>query len=238
MMVAAEGRTVASPHAVLATLLTDLVAPVVFYYLLRVTGAGIYTSLLISAIMPVATAVVRLIRHRRIDGFAVYTASVMIAGALVSLIGGSPRFLLAREGWLTGMTGAWFIVSLFLGRYPLGFAFSRPFLEGRLARRGVPPDWDELWDGLPRFRRLWHVTTVLWGVGLFVDAVARVVMAYCLPIDTVPALSASLYALTSAVLLVVTNLCYWSAGLFDSHSALYAPFERLEAPSVDVRWPQ
>ncbi|WP_051898917.1 VC0807 family protein [Sciscionella sediminilitoris] len=222
-------RTTAAPpqqsgRQTLINLVTDLILPVVLYYVLRSTGMGIYASLLISAAIPAAIAIVRLIRTRHIDGLAVYAVTVMVLGAIVSLIAGSPRFMLAREGWLTGFTGLWFLISVGFGRRPLAFLYSRPFLEGRLTRRGVPGDWDQLWTQLPGFRRIWRIATVMWGIGLLGDAVLRVLMAYTLPVDTVPALSTPLYTVTSVVLLFATNIYYRFAGLFDGRSALYASF--------------
>ncbi|QIS18231.1 VC0807 family protein [Nocardia terpenica] len=213
-----------SGRRMLLELLTDLVLPTVLYYVLRHAGMGMYMSLLISAAIPAAIAVVRLIRNRRVDGVALYAVTVMVLGAVISLIAGSPRFMLAREGWLTGITGLWFLVSVRFGRRPLAFLYSRPVLERRLTRRGVPGDWEQLWEQLPGFRRIWRVATVLWGLALLGDAVVRVLMAYSLPVDTVPALSTPMYTVTSVVLLIVTNTYYRFAGLFDGDSALYASF--------------
>lgn len=203
--------------------LVDLAVPIALYYGLRTAGAGLYVSLLVSAAVPAAIAVARLARGRRIDGLALYTVTIMVLGAAVSLIAGSPRFLLAREGWLTGVTGLWFLASVRFGRRPLAFSYSRPVLERRLVRRGVPGDWGHLWEQLPGFRRIWRVATVLWGLALLADSALRVAMAYSLPVDAVPALGAALYSVTSLVLLVVTNVYYRFAGLFDGRSALYAP---------------
>lgn len=215
--------TAPSPRRLIFIFTTDLVSPVILYYVLRAVGLGVYAALLASAAVPASLALWRFIRDRHADGIATYTASVMIAGAAVSLIDGDPRFLLAREGWLTMGTGLWFLASLRLRARPLAYSFSRPFLQRRLIRRCVPEDWDLLWERLSGFRRIWRISTVLWGIGLIADATVRVVIAYSLPVDAVPALSAPLYAATSVILLVVTNLYYRSAGLFDGDSPLYAP---------------
>lgn len=216
-------------RCVLFGLLTDLILPVVLYYLLRQAQVSVYISLLVSTAIPATIAVIRLIRTRRIDGLALYAMTVMVLGTAVSLIDGSTRFMLAREGWLTGITGLWFLLSVRVGRRPLAFLYSRPMLEQRLARRGVPGDWEQLWDQLPGFRRIWRVATVLWGLALLGDAIVRVSMAYSLPIDIVPALSMPLYTVTSIVLLVITNIYYRAAGLFTGDSALYAPLRFAES---------
>src|SRR5665811_765994 len=80
----------------------------------------------------------------------------------------------ARGALLTGVTGLWFIASLW-GRRPLAYLFSQPLLEGRFR---WPRDWDGLWDRSPRFRRMWRNSSLLWGIGTLIDAALRVVMAY------------------------------------------------------------
>ena len=41
----------------------------------------------------------------------------------------------------------------------------------------APQTWDELWNRLPQFRRIWQVCTVIWGTAIRADAVIRVIMA-------------------------------------------------------------
>lgn len=117
------------------------------------------------------------------------------------------------------VTGAWFIASL-AGRRPLAYLLSQPLLEGRFR---WPQCWDGLWARSPRFRRMWRVSSVLWGVGTLTDAALRVVMAYTLSPDLVPALGTALYADTSAMLIVTTTSYYAAAGIYTHGSALYRP---------------
>ncbi len=144
----------------------------------------------------------------------------MALDAGVLLISGSPRFPLAKDGWLTGAWAAWFLASL-LTRRPATFVFARPLLEGRrvfdpAARTWAPPvaqSWDELWDQVPAFRRAWRVTTVIWGAAMLADAVIRITMAWTLPIDAVPALGAALWPVTFIMLQVITNVYFHRTGL-------------------------
>ena len=119
---------------------------------------------------------------------------------------------------LTGVTGIWFIASTWLAKRPLAYLFSRPLIEGRL---GWPGDWDGMWTRAPAFRRMWRVSSVIWGIGLLVDAAVRVWMSYRLPPDTVPALAQLLYGVTTVVLIVVTNIWYFACGIHRRSSALY-----------------
>lgn len=138
-----------------ARVVFDLVVPLALFYGLRAAGVGIYLALLAGALASGITAVFVVATRRRLDGIAVFVVTTMLLSVGVSLLTGSTRFLLAKEGWLTAGTGVWFLGSLW-ARRPLAFQFSRPLLEGRLR---WPTDWDGLWTQAPRFRRMWRVST-------------------------------------------------------------------------------
>lgn len=71
-----------------------------------------------------------------------------------------------------------------------------------------------LWEQLPRFRRIWYISTAMWGVAILIDAVLRVVMAYTLPVESVPALQTGMFIVTGILMQVVTNVYYVQAGLW------------------------
>jgi TctA family transporter len=196
----------------------DFGLPTVSYYLLRALGISVYAALLLGALVSAVIAAVPLLRSRRkLDGLAVYWTAMMVGAVGVSLISGSTRFLLAREALLNGITGIWFIVSIW-ARRPLAYLFSQPMIEGRMR---WPDGWDELWERSARFRRMWRVSSAIWVTGLLVDAALRIVMAYSLPPDSVPALGTALYIATSVVLIAITNVYYFQSGVYDRHSAMY-----------------
>lgn len=211
-----------SGHRAAVMVMLNLVAPIALYYGLRMAGVGDLRALLIGAVVPGLSAIFTLIRHRRIDGLALFMIATLLLTGGVSLLTGSPRFLLAKDGLLTVVWGAWFFVSLLGGR-PVTFTFSRPLLEGRrvfaaASRTWEKPSgesWDALWERLPRFRRVWRVSTVIWGVATLLDAALRVLMAYTLPVDRVPALGGALWPVTFLVLQVITNVYFFRAGLWD-----------------------
>ncbi len=196
--------------------------PTALYYVLRAAGVSVYWTLVVTAVAPTAVAVVRWLRTRQADGFSLYMLTLMTLSTAISFVSGSPRTLLARDGWLTGVSGLWFLGSVRAAR-PLAYHYTRPLLQRRTRAAGVAADWDELWERLPRFRRVWRVASVLWGIALLADCGLRVAMAYTLPVDEVPALGTALYVATSLVLIVVTNIYYIAIGLYDGRSALYAP---------------
>nr|WBO81710.1 hypothetical protein SBE_005586 [Streptomyces sp. SBE_14.2] len=195
---------------VLLTVLVDFGVPIGLYYGLTAAGVGDVLALTAGAAVPATATLVRFARTRRVDVLGVFVTVMLVLSIVVSLTSGSARLLLVRDGWLTGVAGLGFLVSL-RGRRPLAFGFSRRLLERR-ARGGR--DWDELWDAEPHFRRIWRVTTVIWGIGLIVDSGVRTLMAYTLPVHMVPALNGVQYGVFTLLMLVIVNIYHARAGLW------------------------
>lgn len=193
-------------------LVTDLAGPIALYYGLRAAGASNVVALTVGTVPPLLSAVVKFIKQRKVDTLGVFVAAIFVLSIVASLVTDSPRFLLLKDGWLTGAAGGAFLASLW-GRRPLAFGFSRPLLERRFS--SGKETWDDLWDRVPRFRRIWQVSTVFWGVGLILDAVLRVVIAYALPVDMVPLWNGIQYGVFTLLLLVITNIYHARAGLWD-----------------------
>lgn len=205
-----EGRAI-KPHLALARLVFDIAAPIVVYYVLRSEGASYELALLAGAVLPAVGSVVTLMSQRRADPVATLMVASMLSALVGSLIAGSPRFLLAKDGLMTGLWGGWFLASARGGR-PAALLFARPLMEGM--RMFAGRSWDVLWATEPQFRRIWRASTVMWGVGVLLDAAIRVAISYTLAIDQVPAIGAALYPVTFVVLQAITNVYYMRAGLY------------------------
>lgn len=206
----------------------DFAMPVALYYVLRALGTSVYTALLVGAALSLVSAGFSMLRERRTNGVALFMAVLLLLSTVVALVGGGPRFLLARDAFVTGVAGLWFLGSCWAPR-PLAYHFARAVGEGRF---GWPPDWEALWASAPRFRRMWRVASVMWGVGTLLDAVLRWVLAYTLPLDVVPVVTLALYAVTTVVLFVVTNVYYVLSGALDPHSEMYAAPNAAATPLV------
>jgi hypothetical protein len=61
---------------------------------------------------------------------------------------------------------------------------------------------------------VWRISSVIWGVGLLADAGVRVVIAYSMPIDVVPAAAGALYPATFLMLQVIDQINYRRSGLW------------------------
>ena len=88
----------------------------------------------------------------------------------------------------------------------------RPLMEG--SRFFGTASWSDLWGQSSEFRRIWRVSSVLWGMALLADASIRVLMAYILPVSVVPALAGALYPVTFVMMQLVTNVYFHRAGLY------------------------
>lgn len=210
----------------------DFVLPVALFYVLRALGVSAYLSLLAGALASLLSAAITLVRDRTVNGIAAFMTTILVLSTIAALLVGSPRFLLARDAWVTGAVGIWFIASCWAPR-PLAYHFARALGEGRF---GWPPDWEMRWERAPRFRRMWRLASVLWGIGTLLDATLRWVMAYTLPIDLVPILTQVLFGVTGLVLFVVTNVYYvlsgamwWDSPLYDAPGAVRPMGERASA---------
>ncbi|MGP4016705.1 VC0807 family protein [Saccharopolyspora sp. 5N708] len=185
-----------------AVLLADLAAPVALYYGLRALGVAPWLALLLGAAVPATRAVISLVRRRRVEWFAVLVLVLIVASSATSLLSGSPRFLLAKDGGITAALGLVVLATTASVR-PAMFSIGRM----TISRAGHDADgWDRRWDESAQFRRIWRVLTVLWGVGLLTDALLRVVLAYTLPIDVVPALSAAQWLILLVILQVISQI--------------------------------
>ncbi len=189
----------------------DLLVPTALLYALLWLGSSLYLALLGSATLSAVTAVVSYWRGTGRQRFAPVMLALALAAFGVTLITGSDRFLLARESVLTAVVGGWFLSSIWKER-PLTYVFTRPLLEGRFGTTGRK--WEPIWEREPRFRRIWRVSSVMWAVALFIDAALRVVLAYTLPVNTVPISQTGLMIATMLVMQVVTNFYYVRAGLW------------------------
>ncbi|MFG2865623.1 VC0807 family protein [Streptomyces sioyaensis] len=189
------------------TLLCDVVLPVGLYYVLRSAGFSELVALLISAAAPALSTGYSIVKQRRVDSVGLFVIAILVLAGLGSLISGSPRLALARGGWFTGLIALWILGSLFTSR-PFTYRALKTLLPGK------SETLEGLWHTDPQFRRIWRGLTVLWGCGLLVDAALRVIMAYTLSVDTVPALDGALYFVTYIVLQVITHIILHKTGVF------------------------
>lgn len=191
-------------------LLFGVVIPLARYYGLRAVGVKAFPALMLGALPTIGFELYQIIKHRKTDFLALFLSAILAFSVAMSFVTGSARFMLAKGGWFTGAIGGSFLVSLLL-RKPFAFTIARNLLQRvKISQHHL----DVLWESMPRFRRVWRMSTVIWGVGTLFNAVILVVMAYSLPIDIVPILDAMLHIVTFVALQIITNVYYKQQGIW------------------------
>jgi len=160
-----------------SSVLLDVVCPVVSYQVLTRLGMTGTLALATSAIFPLIAFLATVLRQRQVEALSIVSLLFIAAGVTVSLTSGNPRFILLSGSLFTGSLGLLFLLSLLLER-PLAFYFGRQLMTGgkpEMMRR-----WDGLWK-YHNFRRANRIVSGVWGGGLLLEALLRVLLALVLP---------------------------------------------------------
>jgi hypothetical protein len=165
-----------------APLLMDVAVPIGSYYLLK-SGFGMSTVAALgwSSVVPAVRTVWGVVAERTVNAFAALILFVNVVGLSLSLVAGDPRLMLAKDSGVSSAIGIGVLVSVAMGR-PMMTAGMKPFLvKGDPEREAA---FERLLSGSAAFRRAERRFSLVWGVALLGECVARVVGAYTLPVDT------------------------------------------------------
>lgn len=168
----------------------------------------------------------------RAAGVSAYAA--LLAGTAVSVAGSLADLMRSRK---LSPFGLYALSLMVLSTVVSLIPGDERFLLARGALvMGVSGQWDSLWTRLPRFRRIWRTTSILWGVGLCTDAALRVLMAWNLPVDSVPGLTTALTAATTVALIAAANIYYQVSGAARAWSPFYAGIPGAADNYPKARW--
>ncbi|MGV9269142.1 VC0807 family protein [Kitasatospora sp. NPDC003701] len=165
-------------------LVLELALPLAGYYVLKGLGASQWAALAVSGLLLAPWIAYGMVKRRRVEAMPVFTLTLLVVGALMSMVTGDPRTLLVRDSWLFGVVGLWVLGTL-ATRRPFMLSAGRSVVATKVGEEGAR-EWTDRWDHEPDFRHHIRVITAVWGVGFTADAVIRVVLARTLPIDSVP----------------------------------------------------
>ncbi|WP_416966155.1 VC0807 family protein [Streptomyces sp. Agncl-13] len=184
-------------------LLVDVAVPIGSYYLLKSGfGMGIVAALGWSSVVPAVRTVWGVVAARAINAFAALILFVNVVGLLLSLVAGDPRLMLAKDSGVSSAIGVGVLVSVVMGK-PMMTAGMKPFLvKGDPDREAV---FERLLSGSAAFQRAERRFSLVWGVMLLAECVARVVGAYTLPVDTMVWLGTVVMVGTMVVAAVVSG---------------------------------
>jgi hypothetical protein len=168
------------------SLLVNAVLPLIIYTLLKdYAHVSEFIALVATGIPSLIDSCIGIIRNRRID----FIAGVVLFGIAISLgltaLGGSPKLLLVRESFFTFAFGLACLISLPFPK-PICFYTGRQFMAAndpvRIAR------YDSMWQ-FATFRTAIRMLTVIWGVGLVIEAIVRTYLVFTMSVETFLAVS-------------------------------------------------
>ena len=173
-------------HLIISILL-DVAVPLAGFYVLRGFGIGPLLALVLSGALVLPSVIYSVWQQRKISMLTVFTVSVLIVGALMSLITGSPRLLLVREAWLFLVVGLWMLGTV-PTRRPFMMIMGRSIVIAKVGMDGLAK-FEARWDAEAAFRRATRILSAVWGLVFALDALVQVAIAYTLPVDQVPGVS-------------------------------------------------
>lgn len=179
-----QHKRAAVQRHVLRQVATELVVPLGGYYALRAAGLNPWLALVVPALLVAALLGYYAVRQRRLELVALFTLAVMVAGTVMTLVTGDPRTLMVRDSWITGLFGVWILATLHT-RQPFVRMTSRAIVTAKVGEQGYR-QWDARWDTDPEFRRHLRLLSAVWGTAFALDVPVRVLLAYTLPIDSIP----------------------------------------------------
>lgn len=177
-----EGKSVSAQRRMIRsiawTLFLDAGLAVGAYLLARALGADLFVALLVGTGVAAARAAYVIVRRHEVDAFAIFMIITFGVGLLLTLVTGSPRFLLAKDGISNLASGVVFLVTLFAGK-PMMYYLSQRFGATREDERAK---WHRMWGTQPGFRRFFRTLTVVWTVAFLLEGGLKIVLAMTLPV--------------------------------------------------------
>lgn len=148
--------------------------PLGVYYAVRSHVGGDAHALMIAGVPAAVWVVFHWVRRRQLDPIGAIVLLGLIAGIVASvLLGGNTFVLKIRDTVFTALLGVVFLVSL-TWRRPAIFYVARNLSAGNDEQKLAA--YDDLWE-LPTVPRVFRILTVLWGVGLGLEAAGRITLA-------------------------------------------------------------
>jgi hypothetical protein len=165
----------------LLPLILDIALPLGSYYLLKdAFGLGVIPALIVSGLVPAARTIWTTLRAGKPDQFALAVLVLTIVSIPITLLTGSPTFMLAKDGLGTATLGV-YVGVMALRRQPVMTSAFKPFIANSARKSAV---WDDFSVGSTVFRDLLVRVNLVWAVGFVLEVAARLLIVFTLPFDT------------------------------------------------------
>lgn len=156
------------------SLLVNIVLPALAIQVLTHRGVSMLDAIVASSVFPLAELLISAWRRGRTDVISVISLVLLLASAVIALLGNDPRYALVRDSALTSVAGLFFLATLLRPR-PIMYQLSLAAQPGATAEL-----WEQRWNDWPGFRWSMRTLTAVWGCGLILDSILRVIAALVL----------------------------------------------------------
>jgi hypothetical protein len=171
----------------LPSLIWGAALPIGVYFLVRHHVNTDAQALIIAGSFSVAWIVFQFVRQRRVDVIGAIVLFGFAVGVVSStLLGGNAYVLKVRDGFFTALFGIACVVTVFTHDRPAFFYVSRYFSAGNDKEKVSA--YNRLHE-VPTGRHTFRVLSIVWGIGLVVEAGFRMTLAGALPTGTFLAVS-------------------------------------------------
>ncbi|ORX59578.1 hypothetical protein DM01DRAFT_1333043 [Hesseltinella vesiculosa] len=205
----------------LATMIVDVGLPLMLYYVLKDHTSQL-VALIVSGVPPLVWVIFKFIWYRKVDALGCLFVVCYALSAVLSVISGDARLALLRDSSVTCVVSVMFLFSLLPIRtrwfrlQPLTYLFGNQMVGGALpdvrwtdqtGNAHEQPMFEFFWDHVQIFRRYNYTLTLLWGIILMAEFVAKIIMIESsLTIDQIVLIGNIIIAVVMTVMTIGTTV--------------------------------
>ncbi|GAA2560954.1 hypothetical protein GCM10010435_35670 [Winogradskya consettensis] len=161
-------------RALLPTLL-DVIVPVILYFILKKLGSSDFWALTLAGVGTGVYALVNTIRRRKLDFIGILVLLEIVLSVGLLFITDDPRLVAIKPAFYTTLTGLYFLFTCVAGKPIIYTAVTPIATDGDPVRTKA---YAQAWDESRPFRVRERLMTAVFGAGLLIEAVLRIVIVY------------------------------------------------------------
>jgi hypothetical protein len=213
----------------LPSLVFGAAVPIAVYFAVRPHVGTDAEGLIVAGSVSVAWILIQFVRNRHVDFVGAIVLFGFVIGVVSStLLGGNAYLLKVRDAFFIALFGIACIVTIYTHERPALFYVGRYLSAGNDPTKVAA--YNELHE-VPTARHVFRVLSVVWGIGLVIEASARMVLAEALHTSTYVAVSPFITAIVIGSLFTFTFV-YAKRAQLDA-AALMTSFAKTSEPVVD-----
>jgi intracellular septation protein A len=160
----------------------DVVLPLIAVQLSLHARLSAVIALSLAALFPLADTILGFVQSRTVSIIGAVSLIAIVTGIGLAFATGNALFAILKDSAFSLVFSLLFLASLAAKR-PLVFRLNQQMLGPAGAAL------DEAWTQRPGVRKTFRLMTLVWGVGLLLEALLRVVASFTLPVATAAATS-------------------------------------------------